>query len=232
MVRGWTERSCVQQDRSCREHQFDYPWSPLPDGVTECSFHALSRDPDSAGLNVRAMPDKNARVIGRVQPLYIEHYGKVLGEVYVIGYKNGWFLVALDPSHTDSTAGSPHQGPQPFIGRGWVAGGMLTAELLRNLLKQEPRETAVDVVNLYVEDDGSGQMLDPQSVKMRRLLSCAGDWVHVEIALVKGMKPLVATDTPAGVIRGWANGTCTSQLTTCDFSQDQPWSADASVPPE
>jgi hypothetical protein len=56
--------------------------------------------------------------------------------------------------------------------------------------------------------------------------------VHVEIAQVKGLKPLIASGAPAGAIRGWANGTCTNQLTTCDFSQDRPWSPDAPLPPE
>ena len=45
-------------------------------------------------------------------------------------------------------------------------------------------------------------------------------------------RPLVASGAPAGAIRGWANGTCTNQLTTCDFSQDRPWSPDAPLPPE
>ncbi len=231
MVRGWTDRSCIRQDGVCEEKQFDYSWSPLPAGVTECRFRALSRDPDPAGLNMREAADKNARVVGRVRKLHIDGYGSVLGEVTVIGYKKGWFLVALDPSHSDSTVSPPPQGPGSFIGRGWVAGEMLTAELLRSMLKQEPRETAADVVNLYV-DDGKGGMMDPQGVKMRRILACSGDWVHVEIAQVKGLKPLIASGAPAGAIRGWANGTCTNQLTTCDFSQDRPWSPDAPLPPE
>jgi hypothetical protein len=129
MVRGWTDRSCVRQDGVCDEHQFDYAWSPLSDGVTECRFRALSRDPDPAGLNVREAPDRNARIIGRVRPSYIDKQTKVLGEVQVIGYRKGWFLVELDPSHTDNAA--PPRGPKPFVGRGWVAGEMLTAELLR-----------------------------------------------------------------------------------------------------
>ena len=84
-----------------------------------------------------------------------------------------------------------------------------------------------DVVDLEV--DG---VQDPQTVKMRRILACSGDWVQVEIALVKGMKPLLKTDAPAGAVRGWANGTCTAQLTTCDFRGDTPWSPPAPLPTE
>lgn len=38
------------------------------------------------------------------------------------------------------------------------------------------------------------------------------------------------TGSPAA--RGWANGTCAEQFTTCDFSQDTPWSPPAPLPPE
>jgi hypothetical protein len=33
-------------------------------------------------------------------------------------------------------------------------------------------------------------------------------------------------------MRGWANGTCNTQLVTCDFSQDVAWSPPALLPPE
>ena len=44
------------------------------------------------------------------------------------------------------------------------------------------------------------------------------------------MKPLLATDAPKGAVRGWANGTCNTQLVTCDFSQDTPVVAAAPLP--
>jgi hypothetical protein len=229
MVRGWTDRSCVRQDGPCRKQQFDYPWSPLPAGVTECNFGALSNDPDPLGLNVREAPDRNARVIGHVQtPTYLSRDTKVLANVQVIGYKKGWFLVELGPY---DPADLPPHGPKPYTGRGWVAGNMLTTELLRDMLKQEPSEKSADVINLEVDDD-RGNVSNPQAVKMRRILACSGDWVQVEIALVKGMKPIITTDAPQGAVRGWSNGTCTNQLTTCDFSGDTPWSPPAPLPPE
>jgi hypothetical protein len=99
-VRGWTDRSCTEQRNGpCRGVQFDYPWSPLPAGVTECNFRALSNDPDSAGLNVRDAPDRNARVLGRLPPRDIASRLQTTGsfivraEVQVIGYRNGWFLI-------------------------------------------------------------------------------------------------------------------------------------------
>jgi hypothetical protein len=224
-VRGWTDRSCTSQDRGpCRGTQFDYAWSPLPAGVTECSFGALSNDPDPAGLNVRESPDRNARILGRLSPpTNIGGNTIVLAEVRVIGFQKDWFLIETGPYNPNDLP--PHL-PKPYSGRGWVAGNLLTTELLRNMLKQAPSQTSADVVNLDV--DG---VSDPQTVKMRRILACSGDWVQVEVALAKGMKPLVKTDAPAGAVRGWANGTCTAQLTTCDFDQSRPWSPPAPLPP-
>jgi Resolvase, N terminal domain len=37
---------------------------------------------------------------------------------------------------------------------------------------------------------------------------------------------------PKGAVRGWANATCNTQLVTCDFSRDVPWSPPALLPPE
>jgi hypothetical protein len=102
---------------------------------------------------------------------------------------------------------------------------------LRNTLKQAPDEKSADVVDLAV-DNGDGNAADPQNVKMRRILACSGDWLKVEVALTKGMKPLLATDAPKGAVRGWANGSCTAQLTTCDFDQSRPWSPPAALPVE
>lgn len=226
-VRGWTDRSCTKQENGpCRGSQFDYPWSPLPAGVTECDFGALSNDPDPAGLNVREAPDINSRVVGRLAPPSDIGDGvtKVSSEVTVIGFKKGWFLIETGPYNA---ADQPRRGPKLYTGRGWVAGSMLTTELLRNMLKQGPSEKSADVVDLEV--DGGA---NPQNVRIRRILACSGDWIHIEVALEKGMKPLLETEAPTGSVRGWSNGTCTSQLTTCDFDQGRPWSPPAPLPPE
>ena len=230
-MRGWTDRSCTQQqNRPCDGSQFDYSWSPLPAGVTECNFPALSRDPDPAGLNLHEAPDGNAPVVGRLPPPTDLGDGdtKVLAEVEVIGFRKGWFLVEAGPYNASDL---PAQGPKPYTGRGWVAGDMLTTELLRNMLKQGPSETSADVVDLEV-DDASGNLSNPQIVKLRRILACSGDWFRVELALEKGMMPRLKSDGPEGTVRGWTNGSCTQQLTTCDFDQSRAWSPPAPLPPE
>jgi hypothetical protein len=224
-IRGWTDRSCTEQRNQCLPAQFDYAWSPLPAGVTECDMKTISADRDPKGLNVRASPDAHSAVLGQIPPPSgaADVGVDLAADVLVIGYKKGWFFVEAGPYGTDNP---PPKGFKPYTGRGWVAANMLTAELLRDWLKQKPDEKSANVVNLTF-DQG-----DPQTVKMRHIFSCSGDWEHVELAVVKNMKPLMKTDAPAGAVRGWSNGTCTNQLTTCDFSGDTPWSAPAPVPPE
>jgi hypothetical protein len=166
-------------------------------------------------------------VLGRLAPpREIGGYG-VLTQIQVIGYRKGWFLIAAGPySDADLAPGRP----RPYTGRGWVAAGMLTTGLLRPKLKQAPSAQSADVIDLR---DMTPEVIptEPQDVKMRRLLSCSGDWVHVEIALAKGMKPLLDGGAPKGALRGWADGTCAEQFAVCPSPGDT-WSPPAPPPPE
>jgi hypothetical protein len=238
LVRGWTDRSCTQQDGPCSLKQFDYPWSRLPAGVMECNFGAVSNDRDPAGLSVLEAPDSNAAILGHLLPPLVNAAGdaKVREQVQVIGFRKGWFLIEagpnldLDTLHYDpNTVVNPPPGNRNhYIGRGWVPGDMLTAWLLRSMLKQAPDEKSADVVDL----SGDNGLSEPQEATVRRIIACSGDWVHVEVVLEKDMKPLRATDAPPGAVRGWANGTCSSELETCAFNQGAPWSPPAPLPPE
>jgi len=49
----------------------------------------------------------------------------------------------------------------------------------------------------------------------RRILGCSGDCEHMEVGLRPGEKALAKTNAPAGVVKGWANGTCGFQTTPC-----------------
>jgi hypothetical protein len=228
-VRGWTDRTCVDPNFNgrCASRQFDYPWSPLPSGITECNFSAFSKDHDPAGLNVRAEPDGNARILGRLP------FGRLgPNDPYstfgadVIGYKKGWLLI----EHGFEAVWNPQRPREPpYFGRGWVAANLMTAQLLRGKLKLTPDGASPDVVNLQ-DVKGEGPE-DSFFVTPRRILGCSGDWVHVEVGLSPGAKALAKTDAPAGAVRGWANGTCASQTTPCAPGQG-PSSPPAPAPPE
>ena len=229
-VRGWTDRTCVDPDASgqCAQQPFDYPWSPLPSGITECNFDAFSKDHDPAGLNVRAEPDAKARVLGRLPPS-INLNGYSSFGVTVIGYKKGWLLV----EQGFDAVPDPRLTTQPrYFGRGWVAANLMTTQLLRGKLKQLPNPASSDVIDLKdVRGEGPD---DSWFVTPRHVLSCSGDWLHVEIGLSPLVKAPARTDGPTGAVRGWANGTCASQTTPCVADQGAPWpsSPPAPLPPE
>lgn len=229
-VRGWTDSTCADPDFNgkCASRQFDYPWSPLPSGITECNFSAFSRDHDPAGLNVRAEPNANARILGRLPAANDPQAYSTFG-ADVIGYKKGWFLI----EHGFEAVWTPQRPREPvYSGRGWVAANLMTTQLLREKLKLAPNGAAPDVLNLQdVKGEGPD---DSDFVTPRRILGCSGDWVHVEIALRPGEKALAKTNAPAGAASGWANGTCASQTTPCvpDQSAPWPWSPPAPSPPE
>jgi len=231
-VRGWTDRTCADPDFNgkCASRQFDYPWSPLPSGITECNFSAFNRDRDPAGLNVRAEPDANARILGRLPTLTDPPQAYSTFGADVIGYKNGWFLI----EHGFEAVWTPRRPKEPvYSGRGWVAANLMTAQLLREKLKLAPSGAAPEVLDLK-DVKGEGPE-DCCFVTPRRILGCSGDWVHVEVGLRPGEKALARTDAPAGAVRGWANGTCASQTTPCvpyDQSAPWPWSPPAPLPPE
>jgi hypothetical protein len=86
----------------------------------------------------------------------------------VIGFQKDWFLIKAGPYNANDL---PPNKPKPYSGRGWVAGTMLTTQLLRNMLKQAPSETSADVVDLEVD---GGAVSNPQCVKMRRIIGCSG----------------------------------------------------------
>jgi hypothetical protein len=231
IVRGWTDRSCPDNnaDKKCRPHQFNYPWSPLPAGIVECSFGAFSDDRDPAGLNVRAEPDRNARILGRLPPPTGDrrHSGFLTG-ADVIGYKKGWFLI--EGGYVEDLDPQDHPKFAPYAGRGWVAADLMSAQLLRRTIKLAPSETSTDVASLELREGDETE--DCCFVRTRRILACSGDWVHVEVALTRGVKPPVKTDAPPSAVRGWANGVCTSQTTPCTLNPGAPWSPPAPLPPE
>ena len=98
-VRGWTDRSCTQQSEPCSAKQFDYPWSPLPAGVTECSFGALSNDRDPP-----ASPYTKHRTATPLSWATCCRRPSILAatpdpaQVQVIGFSKGWFLIEAGPN--------------------------------------------------------------------------------------------------------------------------------------
>ena len=109
-----------------------------PAGTEPCDLRAWSIDTDPHGLNVRAKPSADARILGTLPPPYRFESGEGLGpeagwrtEFDVIGYANGWFLIEhADPPGRDYMPYQeyPEDHPEPFAGRGWVAASLVGAQ--------------------------------------------------------------------------------------------------------
>ena len=98
----------------------------LPPGTEPCDLRAWSIDADPDGLNVRAKPSTDARILGTLPPPFRFKSGEDLGpesgwrtEFDVIGYADGWFLIEhADPPGRDYMPYEyyPEDHPEPFAG--------------------------------------------------------------------------------------------------------------------
>jgi hypothetical protein len=199
------------------------PPSPLlPPGTTACSgFGAFANDRDPNGLNVRAEPDAHAKILGRLPPPLVYAADDIwYATASVIGFKKGWFLIEGGEAddQEDTKTGKTAAKFAPYSGRGWVSANLVTAQLGTPVVEApDGTSSMVVVLDSY------------QNTKARRILSCSGPWLHVEVVLPAGVKPEFKTDAPPGTVRGWVDGTCETQKTPCDFGA-KIWAPPAAVP--
>ena len=180
----------------------------LPQGVEPCSFGAWSNDTDPAGLNVRAAPNPQSKVLGivppaRIMPKQEEAFGPgpVKSEFRVIGHRDGWFLIEnISPPGAAYAVPYPRHLPQPFKGRGWVNGRMIGGALAHGGLPEGRLYSSPHADSASTETlDSSGNHIGADT-PIRHIHACSGWWALIE--------------TDEGK-RGWWRSVCSNQVTNC-----------------
>lgn len=166
---------------------------------TRCDFHAWSKDPDPAGLNVRAAPRRDAPVVARLAgPRKID--GETFAvEFQVTGGKGGWLRIE-GAEFADYGSGTV----PVYAGPGWVAAALVDVSVEDERLRRSPSDTAAIVDAARDLPDGSRETL-----ALRRILACDGRWIEIEAEFLKG------EEKHGRAARGWATRLCGNQVTTC-----------------
>lgn len=183
----------------------------LPEGTEPCDLGAWSEDKDPAGLNVRAEPSVNARVLGTLPPPYRLKLGGSentpaggwLTEFRIIGFKAGWFLIegATPPGKEyEDEKLYPLNAPKPYAGRGWVAANKVGASYANGGTRMGGLFQAPFIDAKWMPAKRKlGGSLDTDGGP-KRVLACSGSWALVE--------------SHDGV-RGWWRSLCSNQVTNC-----------------
>ncbi|MCE1235492.1 MAG: hypothetical protein LWW93_03955 [Hyphomicrobiales bacterium] len=165
----------------------------------DCDFRAWSKDPDPAGLAVRAKPDGRSAVLARLPPPRLEGGERFAVEVRVIGSRDGWMLI-----DRGEFVGYVLDGKTVFTGRGWVSGRMLETSIQDERVRAAPETIAA--VRDAPRRTASGE--EGELLRLDRILACAGRWIEIEGRFSEGEGAGRAT-------RGWVTGLCGNQVTTC-----------------
>ena len=178
--------------------------SALPHGASaqqQCASRGFLSDTDPNGTNLRAAPDRNARIVGRLPPTEsISNVDSLAAEFEIVGSSNGWLRIR-NPERDDPEEGRTKK----LTFSGWIWGGLVSMTAGDARLRSAPREDAPVLAWLMNRDKGWG----PDSFAIRQVHGCSGIFVDVTVepAAERGK-----------VMRGWIGHFCTNQLTTCDYT--------------
>lgn len=165
--------------------------------VVDCDFSGWSVDRNNFGLAVRYEPNEGAAVLARLPPPRVIGADEVAVLVRVTGYSRGWFRIGSAYFPAEADEAYARQSATWFRGDGWVPADRVKATLASAALRAAPRANARTIASLT--GTRGGFPLTPDSVAVRRLVSCQGQWVEAE--------------TEFGT--GWVSRVCGRQLEQC-----------------
>ena len=166
-------------------------------GVTACAITGWSGDPDPAGLNVRAAPNKDAKVIGRIPAARDQAGDTYSAEFDIVGSRDGWLLIR-NAHFADYGGGKGDQ--VVFVGPGWVFADKVRFLINSIDLHRSPGADAPVVAKLSARGGASG----PDSANIDHVYGCSGAFAEIAVHMEH--------QSPT---RGWATGICSNQVTTC-----------------
>lgn len=195
--------------------------APPPAGETACSFGAFVNETDPAGLNVRAGPGTEHKVLGTLPPIRRSADDppiQAMVEVEVVAGAGGWFKIRAAQDNTALIEGPPRP---MYRGSGWVSGRKLTVKSQALVGRERPDAKAAAV--LRGRDDMSVGGLSDDSP----LLGCSGRWALVEFGPFQGedgaettanleIEPAAKAGLAPGRFRAWVDRLCALQETSCD----------------
>ena len=182
-------------------------FAPLPAFAAEvappaerCDFRAWSKDPDPAGLNVRAAPRRDAPVIGRLPAPRDDGGERIAVEFHVVGGNGPWLLIE-NAGYGDYGNGAK----RVFSGRGWIAAALVDVGIQDEKVRLGPTSDAGIADEPRPAADGTYDFLS-----LRRILGCRDRFIEMEGEF------RVDKDEPGRAVRGWVTDLCGNQVTTCN----------------
>jgi hypothetical protein len=167
-------------------------------GATACAIEGWSADPDPAGLNVRAAPNKDAKVIGRIPAARDQAGDTYSAEFDIVGSRDGWLLIR-NAHFADYGDGKGDKAV--FAGPGWVFADKVRFLINSIDLRKSPSAGAPVMAKLSARGGASG----PDSANIDHVYGCSGDFADVAVHMEH--------QSPT---RGWATRICSNQVTTCN----------------
>ena len=166
-----------------------------PAGSAQCAISGWSNDPDPAGLNVRAGPSKDAKVIGRIPVAKTQGDDSYAAEFDIVASRDGW----LEIRNAHFADYGDAKGERVVLpGPGWVFADKVRFLINHASLYSAPSVEASVVARLSTTDSG------PDSASIDHVHGCSGAFADVTAHMAH-----------AAPTRGWATRICSNQVTTC-----------------